>query len=83
MQPDQAASLTIGEENLDDILVLHLEGGKDFFLSVSGKYIPSCFGSSLDTLVHLHTPIREVPTAELLDLSLVRAIQKVSVSNIP
>ena len=49
--------------------MLHLEGGKDFFLSVTGNYLPSCFGSSLETLVHLHTYIREVPTAELLDLS--------------
>ena len=39
-------------------------------ISVSGNYVVSCFGSSLETLVHLHTYIREVPVAELLDLSL-------------
>lgn len=66
---DTASTISSGKNNLDDILVLHLEGGKDFFLSITGNYLPSCFGSSLDTLVHLHTYIREVPTADLLDLS--------------
>ena len=32
---DSAPSLTTGEELLEDILVLHLEKGKDFFISVS------------------------------------------------
>ena len=67
---DTVPSLAAGQNMVDDILVLHLEGGKDFFLSVTGNYLPSCFGSSLETLVHLHTYIREVPTADLLDLSL-------------
>ena len=65
---DSAPSLTTGEELLEDILVLHLEKGKDFFISVSGNYLPSCFGSSLKTLVNLHTYIREVPVATLVDL---------------
>lgn len=30
---DTAPSLTVGRENIEDILVLHLEGGKDFFVS--------------------------------------------------
>ena len=67
---DNAPMVTSEHNAIDDILVLHLEGGKDFFLSVTGNYVPSCFGSSLETLVHLHTYIREVPTADLLDLTL-------------
>ena len=67
---DTAPTFTSQQNTIDDILVLHLEGGKDFFISVTGNYLPSCFGSSLETLVHLHTYIREVPTADLLDLSL-------------
>ena len=39
-------------------------------ISISGNYLVSCFGSSLETLVHLHTYIREVPVADLLDLTL-------------
>ena len=54
---------------LEDILVLHLEGGKDFFISVSGNYIQSSFGQSLEKLVQLHVPIREVPTERLIDVS--------------
>ena len=30
---DTVASLTMGREKIEDILVLHLEGGKDFFVS--------------------------------------------------
>ena len=66
---DSAPSLTSAKEQLEDILVLHLEKGKDFFISVSGNYMPSCFGSSLETLVNLHTYIREVPVAKLVDLT--------------
>ena len=57
------------QNKLEDILVLHLEGGKDFFISVSGNYIVSSFGQSLDRLVQLHVPIREVPTDKLVDIS--------------
>ena len=30
---ETAAALNSGEDKIDDILVLHLEGGKDFFVS--------------------------------------------------
>ncbi|XP_052241819.1 inositol polyphosphate 5-phosphatase OCRL-like isoform X2 [Dreissena polymorpha] len=57
-----------GFDKIDDILVLHLHGGKDFFIPVSGNYIISSFGSSIEALVQMHGPIREVPTAQLIDL---------------
>ncbi|XP_013775252.1 inositol polyphosphate 5-phosphatase OCRL-1-like isoform X1 [Limulus polyphemus] len=63
-----AFKLNSKQDTLDDILVLHLEGGKDLFITVQGAYIPSCFGSSLDALVRMPFPIREVPTAKLIDL---------------
>ena len=31
---DVAPLLTVGREKIEDILVLHLEGGKDFFVSL-------------------------------------------------
>jgi len=31
---DTAPSLTMGQQKIEDILVLHLEGGKDFFVSL-------------------------------------------------
>ena len=65
---DTAPPLNSGKDKMEDILVLHLEKGKDFFITVRGDYLPSCFGSSLETLIHLHTYIREVPVAQLVDL---------------
>ena len=37
-------------------------------MSVSGNYIPSVFGSSIEALVRMYGPIREVPVATLVDL---------------
>ena len=37
-------------------------------VSVSGNYIPSVFGSSIEALVRMYGPIREVPVATLVDL---------------
>eukprot|EP00698_Gefionella_okellyi_P011920 TRINITY_DN317_c0_g1_i1.p1 TRINITY_DN317_c0_g1~~TRINITY_DN317_c0_g1_i1.p1 ORF type:complete len:675 (-),score=112.24 TRINITY_DN317_c0_g1_i1:505-2529(-) len=44
---------------LDAILVLHIEGGKDIFISIQGNYLPSCFGTSLDQLAVRTTPCRQ------------------------
>ena len=67
--PEVAGDVMKDQNKLEDILVLHLEGGKDFFISVSGNYILSSFGQSLERLVQLHVPIREVPTDKLVDIS--------------
>lgn len=32
------------EQVLDDIIVLRVENGQDFFISVKGNYARSCFG---------------------------------------
>ena len=37
-------------------------------MTVSGNYLPSVFGSSLEALVHMYGPIRDVPVAKLVDL---------------
>ncbi|KAG0302421.1 hypothetical protein BGZ98_007510 [Dissophora globulifera] len=55
---ESAPLLNTGKEKLDDILVLHLEHGKDYFISVSGNYIRTCFGNSLEWLSRLDRPIR-------------------------
>ena len=67
--PELVGDVMKSQNRLEDILVLHLEGGKDFFISVSGNYIQSSFGQSLEKLVQLHVPIREVPTERLIDVS--------------
>lgn len=55
-----ATHLNSGEDKLEDILVLHLIQGKDYFLSVSGNYMPSCFGSPIQTLCYMRDPIQEM-----------------------
>uniref|UniRef100_A0A8C7GRM9 phosphoinositide 5-phosphatase n=1 Tax=Oncorhynchus kisutch TaxID=8019 RepID=A0A8C7GRM9_ONCKI len=63
-----ATELNAGRQQIEDILVLHLERGKDYFLSVSGNYLPSCFGSSIQTLCQLRDPIQEMPLETLREL---------------
>ncbi|XP_006608948.1 type II inositol 1,4,5-trisphosphate 5-phosphatase isoform X2 [Apis laboriosa] len=63
-----ACKLNSGEDKLYDILILHLEGGKDIFITVTGTYERSCFGSSMEALVHIPVPIREIPIGRLMEL---------------
>ncbi|KAI7828526.1 Endonuclease/exonuclease/phosphatase [Gamsiella multidivaricata] len=55
---ESAPLLNTGKEKMDDILILHLEHGKDYFISVSGSYVRTCFGNSLEWLSRLDRPIR-------------------------
>ncbi|XP_062847464.1 type II inositol 1,4,5-trisphosphate 5-phosphatase isoform X2 [Trichomycterus rosablanca] len=64
-----APELNSGQQELEDILVLHLERGKDYFISVSGTYLPSCFGSSIYTLCQLREPIQEMPRETVYKLN--------------
>uniref|UniRef100_A0A803VBI1 phosphoinositide 5-phosphatase n=1 Tax=Ficedula albicollis TaxID=59894 RepID=A0A803VBI1_FICAL len=65
---DSVTLLNSGEDRIEDILVLHLHRGKDYFLTISGSYLPSCFGTSLEALCRMKRPIREVPVTKLIDL---------------
>ncbi|XP_030620745.1 inositol polyphosphate 5-phosphatase OCRL isoform X2 [Chanos chanos] len=65
---DSVTLLNSGEDKIEDILVLHLDRGKDYFITVSGNYLPSCFGTSLETLCRMKKPIREIPITKLIDL---------------
>ncbi|XP_019901543.2 inositol polyphosphate 5-phosphatase OCRL isoform X3 [Esox lucius] len=65
---DSVTLLNSGEDAIEDILVLHLDRGKDYFITISGNYLPSCFGTSLETLCRMKKPIREVPVTKLIDL---------------
>ncbi|XP_040280376.1 type II inositol 1,4,5-trisphosphate 5-phosphatase [Bufo bufo] len=64
-----AAQLNSGEENLEDILILHLDRGKDFFLSVTGDYLHSCFGSSIQMLCNMREPIRDMSPDAIRELA--------------
>jgi inositol polyphosphate 5-phosphatase INPP5B/F len=56
-----AQSLNSGRELLEDILILRLENGRDYYLTVHAEYARSCFGMSLDELVLYNEAIRTVP----------------------
>lgn len=47
-----------GQRQLEDILILHVEDGKDIFVSVSGDYLRTCFGWPLDELARMPNPVR-------------------------
>ncbi|XP_059371724.1 inositol polyphosphate 5-phosphatase OCRL-like isoform X2 [Carassius carassius] len=65
---DSVTLLNSGEDKIEDILVLHLDRGKDYFITVAGNYLPCCFGTSLETLCRMKKPIREIPITKLIDL---------------
>ncbi|XP_053129730.1 inositol polyphosphate 5-phosphatase OCRL isoform X3 [Hemicordylus capensis] len=71
---DSVTLLNSGEEKIEDILVLHLDRGKDYFLTISGSYLPSCFGTSLEALCRMKRPIREVPVLIDLEKSLLEVL---------
>jgi phosphatidylinositol-bisphosphatase len=56
-----ANMLNTGREVLDDILILRLENGRDYYITIKGKYARSCFGMAVDELVLYSEPIRNVP----------------------
>ncbi|KAG5681858.1 hypothetical protein PVAND_011265 [Polypedilum vanderplanki] len=51
-----------------DILVLHVENGRDIFITVFGEYQPSIFGLRLDTLMKLNKSVLEYSLKELMDI---------------
>jgi phosphatidylinositol-bisphosphatase len=63
-----AGALNAGQDQFYDILVLHLVGGKDIFITVSGDYCKSSFGSSINALVRLTVPIAELSSGALAEL---------------
>ncbi|XP_068395656.1 type II inositol 1,4,5-trisphosphate 5-phosphatase isoform X3 [Eschrichtius robustus] len=67
-----ATKLNSGEDKIEDILVLHLDRGKDYFLSVSGNYLPSCFGSPIHTLCYMKEPILDLPLETVRELTLMQ-----------
>jgi len=55
---DSASALNTGADKLEDVLILHVNKGKDIFLTLSGTYQRSCFGMSLDLLTRYPGPVR-------------------------
>ncbi|XP_032828467.2 inositol polyphosphate 5-phosphatase OCRL-like [Petromyzon marinus] len=74
----EMASLLGGGQGrcLDDILVLHLQDGRDHFLIITGSYTESCFGASLSTLCHSTQPLALVNTHDVGEQSSAQDIPK-------
>lgn len=51
-----------------DILVLHVQDGRDIFITINGEYIPSCFGLDMDLLCKIDRPIMEYSLQQLEEL---------------
>ncbi|KAG8451489.1 hypothetical protein GDO86_003626 [Hymenochirus boettgeri] len=66
---ETAAKLNAGDERLEDILILHLDRGKDFFLSVTGNYLYSCFGSTIQMLCYMKEYIRDISEISVKQLT--------------
>ena len=49
-----------------DILVLHVENGRDIFITIFGEYQPSIFGFKMETLMKLTKPLIEYNLHELV-----------------
>ncbi|XP_051790930.1 inositol polyphosphate 5-phosphatase OCRL [Erpetoichthys calabaricus] len=75
---DSVTMLNSCQDKIEDILVLHLDRGKDYFLTIGGNYLPSCFGTSLESLCRMKKPIREIPVTKLIDLGEESFIEKES-----
>jgi inositol polyphosphate 5-phosphatase INPP5B/F len=54
-----APQLNGGDGQLSDVLILHLENGKDMFVGLSATYLVSAFGSSLSYLTRFPGPVRD------------------------
>ncbi|GBP70949.1 Type II inositol 1,4,5-trisphosphate 5-phosphatase [Eumeta japonica] len=65
---NSAPKMNSGSDQLYDILVLHVYRGKDIFITVTGNYEKSCFGTSIEVLVNLNVPIKEVSFVKLIEL---------------
>lgn len=50
---EQVRQLNSGMVNLEEILVLRVNSGRDHFISVVGKWLPTCFGRSVDDLTRM------------------------------
>lgn len=64
---DDRLSLDVqsGRLRLDDILILHLENGKDFFISVQAQFLGTAFGLPLSVLLRLPEPIRHYKHSDI------------------
>jgi hypothetical protein len=58
---------SLGRERLDDVLVVALENGADWFIAVACEFEPTSFGCTLTQLAYTHAPMRSARRAPAAD----------------
>lgn len=53
-----AQLLNTGRETLDDIIVLKIEHSQEYYVTITGEYLRSCYGVLLEELVYMQQPVR-------------------------
>lgn len=67
LDPSTAAMANLGTPEIcDDILVLHLDRGKDYFISISSTTVRSFMCTTIDDLVYLTKPASVVPVGPIV-----------------
>ncbi|QKX61076.1 uncharacterized protein TRUGW13939_08222 [Talaromyces rugulosus] len=63
-QLEYVRALNDSTAKVEDILVFRVAGGRDQFIPVYGRWLPTCFGRSLDELTHIpEAGVRSLGTA--------------------
>ncbi|KAK5941697.1 hypothetical protein PMZ80_005647 [Knufia obscura] len=57
---DMVRRLNSGEAALDDVLVLRIANGRDYFISLTGSWLQTCFHRSVDELVKVPSGVRSL-----------------------
>lgn len=60
LDAEMVKRLNSGEAALDDVLVLRIANGRDYFISVRGLWLQTCFYRSVDELVRMPSGVRSL-----------------------
>ncbi|KAK4689100.1 inositol polyphosphate 5-phosphatase INPP5B/F, partial [Tremellales sp. Uapishka_1] len=64
VEEKMAQKLTLGEEDLNDVLVLRVKDGKDTFITIQSTFLPTIITLPLTTLSTLPNSIRNISLAD-------------------
>ncbi|KJH51837.1 hypothetical protein DICVIV_02028 [Dictyocaulus viviparus] len=56
---DKNIAWELNETKLQDILIMNLENGRDYFVPVTAQYYPRCFGVTLDRLLKRNVEVEK------------------------
>lgn len=59
-EDDLARHLNAGEIEIDDILVLRISNGRDYFIPIKGRWLQTCFYRTIDELVRIPSGVRNL-----------------------